>query len=99
MGFCGGSGGTRVFEVAVVSGIGQQFSVPRSKGRAECEVAVGLRPGAGLEAGTGIYRALGQHYSPRALVVLLLVPILGVDAVPLPLDPTYPKSPGHNSIR
>lgn len=54
---------------------------------------MGLRAGAGLEAGTGIYRALGQNYSPRALVVLLLVPILGVDAVPLHLDPHIPQKP------
>lgn len=59
-----GSGGTRVFEVKVGGDIGQGFSVPRSKGRVECEVAVGFRAGAGLEACTGIYHALGQHYGP-----------------------------------
>lgn len=55
-----GCGVNRVFEVEVGSGIGQVFSVPRSretglqnKERVECEVAVGLGAGTGLAAALG----------------------------------------------
>lgn len=35
------------------------------------------------------YCALSQNYHPRALVVLLLVPVFGVDTIPLHLDPPH----------
>lgn len=70
-----------------------------NEGKAESEVAMGVVGGGkGLEMGTGTYRALGQHYGPRALVMLLLVPVFGVDTVPLHLDPTYPTSPGSHHM-